>query len=81
MLSADGIVEEFLERWRRSELARVMPEPQVIASSDGRNGAHWIELTSLAVYDKYQGNGYATRALQMLTALCDENGIPVKLSR
>jgi GNAT superfamily N-acetyltransferase len=72
-LSPDGVVEEFQERWRGSDLPNNMPEPMVIA-----NGPV-VELTLIAVYQRHQGNGYATRALQMLTTLCDENGITIGL--
>ena len=73
MLSPDAIVEDFGEQWHRSNLPAVMPEPGVVA-----NGT-LIELTSIGVYQKHQGNGYASRALTMLTALCDANGMTIKL--
>ncbi len=72
-LSPDGIVEEFLDRWRNSDLPGKMPEPMVVA-----NGAV-VELTLIAVYESHQDQGNASRALQMLTALCDANGITINL--
>ena len=50
-----------------------MPEPMVVA-----NGGV-VELTLIAVPGHNQCKGYATQALQMLTALCDENGITITL--
>ncbi len=50
-----------------------MREPQVVA-----NGPY-VELTSIGVYEKYQHQGHATRALRMLTALCDANAATIKL--
>jgi GNAT superfamily N-acetyltransferase len=72
-LSPDGIVEEFLDRWGNSDLPETMPEPTVVA-----NGPV-VELTLIAVYGPHQGRGYASRALQMLTALCDENRVTLSL--
>jgi len=72
-LSADGVVEEFLDRWAKSDLPTKMPEPMVVA-----NGAV-VELTLIAVYERYQGNGCASRALQMLTEVSDENGVVISL--
>jgi hypothetical protein len=68
-LSPDGIVEQFLDRWSKSDLPGKMPEPMVAA-----NGPV-VELTLIAVYEAHQGKGYASCALRMLTALCDENGV------
>jgi ribosomal protein S18 acetylase RimI-like enzyme len=51
----------------------VMPEPGV-----GANGP-LIELNSIGVHEKHQSNGYASRALTMLTAICDANGMTIKL--
>lgn len=67
-LSPDGVVEEFQERWRTSDLRDKMPEPMVVA-----NGPV-VELTLIAVRGGHQRKGYATRTLEMLTTLCDENG-------
>jgi GNAT superfamily N-acetyltransferase len=39
----------------------------------------FVELTSIGVYKKHQGHRYASRALGMLTALCDENAMTIKL--
>ena len=50
-----------------------MPEPVVVA------GAGVVDLMLIAVPAHNQGKGYATRALQMLTALCDDNGITITL--
>jgi ribosomal protein S18 acetylase RimI-like enzyme len=73
LLSPDAIVGDFIEQWRRSDLPHVMPEPQVVA-----NGPY-VELISIGVHEKHQGQGYATRALRMLTALCDANTMTIKL--
>jgi ribosomal protein S18 acetylase RimI-like enzyme len=73
MLSPAGIVEEFCERWIRSDLRHVMPEPGVLP-----NGP-LVELTSIGVHKKHQRHGYASRALRMLTALCDANAMTIKL--
>ena len=72
-LSPHGIVEEFLIRWNASDLREKMPEPMLTA-----NGPR-VELTAIGVYERHQRMGYATRALQMLTTLCDENGVTIKL--
>jgi ribosomal protein S18 acetylase RimI-like enzyme len=72
-LSPDGVVEEFQERWRSSDLRDKMHEPMVVA-----NGSV-VELTLIAVYRRHQRKGYATRAMEMLTTLCDENGITIRL--
>lgn len=50
-----------------------MHEPMVVA-----NGSV-VELTLIAVYRRHQRKGYAARALEMLTTLCDENGITIRL--
>jgi ribosomal protein S18 acetylase RimI-like enzyme len=73
MLSPDAIVEEFGEQWHRSDLPAVMPEPGVVA-----NGP-LVELNSIGVHEKHQCNGYASRALTMLTVLCDANAMTIKL--
>ncbi len=73
MLSADAIVEQFSEQWTRSDLPQVMPEPGLVA-----NGP-LVELTTIGVYEKHQGQGYAKRALRILTTLCDANAITIKL--
>ena len=73
MLSPDAIVEEFGDQWHRSDLPAVMPEPGMVA-----NGP-LIELNSIGVYEKHQGNGYASRALTILTVLCDANAMTIKL--
>jgi GNAT superfamily N-acetyltransferase len=73
MLSPDAIVEEFGEEWTRSDLLHVMPKPQVVA-----NGP-LVELTSIGVHEKHQRQGYASRALRMLTTLCDENAMTIEL--
>jgi ribosomal protein S18 acetylase RimI-like enzyme len=73
MLSPAGIVEEFGERWNRSDLRNVMPGPGAVSND------HWVELNSIGVYEKHQRQGYATRALRMLTALCDANAMTIKL--
>jgi ribosomal protein S18 acetylase RimI-like enzyme len=72
-LSPDGIVEEFLDRWRNSDLPAKMPEPMLVA-----NGPV-VELTLITVYELHQRQGHASRALQMLAALCDENGVFISL--
>ena len=72
-LSPDGVVEEFLEQWRNSDLRDKMPEPMLVA-----NGPV-VELTLIAVYEQHQNKGYATRALEMLTALCDANRVTIQL--
>lgn len=72
-LSAAGVVEEFLERWRSSDLPDKMPEP-MLTDNEGV-----VELTLIAVKGPHQNKGYGTRALQMLTALCDENGVTITL--
>jgi len=72
-LSPAGIVEEFLERWRNSDLPEKMPEPQVVP-----NGQR-VELILIAAYEPHQRKGYASRALRLLTALCDENGVTIEL--
>jgi ribosomal protein S18 acetylase RimI-like enzyme len=73
-LSPDGVVEEFQERWRRSDLPDKMPQPIVVA-----NGPV-VELILIAVYRQHQRKGHATRALQMLTTLCDENELTITLT-
>jgi ribosomal protein S18 acetylase RimI-like enzyme len=73
MLSPAAIVEEFGEQWIRSDLRHVMPEPGVVP-----NGP-LVELTSIGVHGKHQGQGYANQALRMLTALCDANAMTIKL--
>jgi ribosomal protein S18 acetylase RimI-like enzyme len=73
MLSPTAIVEEFGEQWNRSDLRDVMPEPGVVP-----NGP-LVELISIGVHGKSQGQGYASRALKMLTALCDANAMTIKL--
>ena len=73
MLSPAAIVEEFGEQWIRSNLRHVMPQPGVVP-----NGP-LVELTSIGVHEKHQGQGYASRALRMLTTLCDENAMTIKL--
>jgi GNAT superfamily N-acetyltransferase len=72
-LSPDGVVEEFLDQWGNSDLRGKMQEPQVIA-----NGPV-VELTLIAVYELHQDKGYASRALQMLTTLGDENQVAISL--
>jgi hypothetical protein len=72
-LSPDGIVEQFLDRWRNSDLPAKMPEPMVVA-----NGPV-VELTLITVYELHQRQGHASRALEMLAALCDENGVFISL--
>jgi hypothetical protein len=73
MLSPDAIVEEFREQWIRSDLPDVMPEPGVVP-----NGP-LVELTSIGMYEKHQGQGYARQALRRLTVLCDANAMTIKL--
>jgi ribosomal protein S18 acetylase RimI-like enzyme len=73
MLSPAAIVEEFGEQWNRCDLRDVMPEPGVVP-----NGP-LVELTSIGVHEKSQRQGYASRALRMLTALCDANEMTIKL--
>ena len=73
MLSPDAIVEEFLSQWSRSYLRDVMPEPELVA-----NGL-LVELSSIGVYGTHQGQGYASHALRMLTALCDANAMTIML--
>jgi hypothetical protein len=73
MLSPAAIVEEFGEQWIRSDLRHLMPEPGVVP-----NGP-LVELTSIGVPEKHQGRGYASRALIMLTVLCDANAMSIEL--
>jgi hypothetical protein len=73
-LSPDGVVDEFQERWRRSDLRDKMPEPMLVA-----NGPV-VELTLVAVYGPHQHKGYATQALRMITVLCDENAVTIRLT-
>lgn len=73
MLSPAAIVEESGEQWIRSDLRHFMPEPGVVP-----NGP-LVELTSIGVYEKHHGQGYASRALRMLTALCDSSAMTIKL--
>jgi GNAT superfamily N-acetyltransferase len=73
VLSADGVVEEFGDRWRASDLTDKMPKPELSATRDK------VELSAIGTYERYQGNGYATRALKMLIDLCDENGVEIML--
>ncbi len=73
MLSAAAVVEEFIDQWHRSDLVDKMPEPMV---TDNQGV---VELTAIAVYEAHQDKGYASRALRMLTALCDANGVTMKL--
>lgn len=73
VLSAAGVVEEFGEQWRRSSLSRKMPEPMIVA-----NGLR-VELMLIAVYERYQNQGLASHALQILTTLCDANRVAVEL--
>jgi ribosomal protein S18 acetylase RimI-like enzyme len=72
-MSPDEIVEEFGEQWSRSDLTTKMPLPGVVAN--GR----LVELTSIGVHGPHQGMGYASRALRMLTGLCDANGVTIEL--
>jgi GNAT superfamily N-acetyltransferase len=51
-----------------------MPEPMLVP--DG----NVVELTLIAVYAEHQHKGYASRALKMLTTLCDQNGITITLT-
>jgi hypothetical protein len=73
-LTATAIVEEFLDQWRESDLHDRMPAPRL---RDGAAGLVW--LNQIAVYYQHQRKGYADRALRMLTALCDENDVTIKL--
>jgi GNAT superfamily N-acetyltransferase len=73
MLSPGAIVEEFGEQWHQSDLTAVMPAPGVVA-----NGP-LVELNSIGVHEKHQGKGCASRALTMLTLLCDGNAMVIKL--
>jgi hypothetical protein len=72
-LSAAGVVEEFLTQWNSSDLPDKMPEPMLID-----NGPQ-VELNAIGVYGPHQHLGYASRALRMLTPLCDENGVAITL--
>jgi len=72
-LSPDGVIEEFLERWGKSDLPEKMPEPLMVANGSA------VELNLVAVRQGHQGKGYASRALRLLTALCDENGVTLML--
>ena len=73
LLSPDRVVKEYLDRWRDSELPPRMPPPVVFASGS------MVDLTLIAVYGPHQGQRYASHALRMLTALCDENGVTISL--
>jgi ribosomal protein S18 acetylase RimI-like enzyme len=73
MLSPAAIVEEFGEQWTRSDLRHVMPEPVVVPTGP------LVELTSIGVHEKHQGQRFASRALSMLTELCDANAMTIKL--
>ena len=72
-LSPDAIVESFIDQWRGSDLADKMPEPGVIANGQV------VELNSIGVYGPHQRQGHASRALQMLTDVCDANGVTISL--
>jgi GNAT superfamily N-acetyltransferase len=72
-LSPTGIVEEFLELWSQSDLADKMPEPGLMPNGE------FVELNTIGILDAHQGRGYASRALCMLTDLCDAHGVPIKL--
>ena len=50
-----------------------MPEPGLI------DNGPLIELNSIGVYEVHQGKGYASRALRMLTTICDVNALTIKL--
>ena len=50
-----------------------MPEPMLI------DNGHRVELTLISVFGPHQQRGYASRALRMLTALCDTNGVTIEL--
>jgi GNAT superfamily N-acetyltransferase len=74
-LTPAGVVEQFERQFgMHSTLPGVMPMPGVLPNSDA------IELTTIGVYAAHQGKGYASLALQMLTDLCDENGVTIKLT-
>ena len=73
MLSPDGIVEKFEQKWNQSELPNVMPKPDVVAIGD------FVELSMICVYDQHRGCGYARQALKVLTDLCDESRVAIKL--
>jgi len=72
-LSAAAVVEEFIDQWHRSDLRDKMREPMAT------DNPGVVELTAIAVYGPHQGKGYAGRAMRMLTALCDTNGLTIKL--
>lgn len=72
-LSAAAVVEEFIDQWHRSDLRDKMREPMAT------DNLGVVELTAIAVYGPHQGKGYAGRAMRMLTALCDTNGLTIKL--
>lgn len=72
-LSAARVVEEFRELWRSSDLQDKMPEPGLFV-----NGP-LVELNSIGVYGPHQGRHYGSRALRMLTTLCDANGVTITL--
>jgi hypothetical protein len=72
-LSSAAVVEEFVDQWRNSDLRGKMPEPMAI---DNRGV---VELTVIAVFDQFQRQGCASRAIKMLTALCDCNGLTIAL--
>lgn len=73
VLSANGIVEKFIVQWNASDLRDKMPEPMLTA-----HGLR-VKLTAIGVYERHQRSGCATRALRMLTTLCDENGVTIEL--
>jgi len=75
-MSAATVVKEFERQFEaHSSLFAVMPRPMV---AELREGA--IELTFIGVYTEHQGKGYAGRALCILTALCDANGLTIELN-
>jgi hypothetical protein len=72
-LTPAGVVEEFESQFdAHTTLPDVMPLPMVVVDSGV------IELTMIGVYDEHQGNGFASSALRMLTALCDANGLAIR---
>jgi hypothetical protein len=73
MLSPEGIVEEFIELWKQSDLPKVMPMPDVAAVGP------LVELGTIGVYDEHQGRGHMSSALRILTTLCDKNSVVIKL--
>jgi hypothetical protein len=64
-----------MERW--PALKDRMPEPQ--ATANGPAGHELVELTLICGFTEHQRQGYASRTLEMLTTLADENAVTIEL--